>query len=76
MILKGDNLQDSYLRLFSSSGMIVHDKKYCEETEKWFSKLQEKSKLISGTSQKERHQYFQKIKNKINQTSDRLVQIP
>ena len=76
MIIKADKLQDSYVKLFSSNGMIVHDKKYCEETEKWFLKLQKKSKLISGSSQKERHQYFQIIKNKIAQTSEKIRLAP
>jgi plasmid maintenance system antidote protein VapI len=72
MIIKSDSLQDCFLRLFSASGMIVHDQAYCQETEKWFYNLHDKSTLVSGSSKKERHIFFQVLKNKVQQLIDKL----
>ncbi len=72
MILTSDSLNDCLLRLFSANGMIVNNHTYCIETEKWFNNLLDKSTLISGSSKKERHAFFQVLRNKIQLVIDKL----
>ncbi len=72
MILTSENMNDCLLRLFSANGMIVNNHSYCIETEKWFYNLLDKSKLISRSSMKERHMFFQMLKNKVQLLIDKL----
>jgi hypothetical protein len=72
MIIKSENLQDCFLRLFSASGMIINDQSYCLEMEKWFNRLHDKSTLVSGSSKKGRHQFFQALTYKIQLLVDKL----
>lgn len=72
IIVKGGGQQSCFLRLFSASGMIIRDQVYCQETEKWFYNLLDKSTLISGSSQKERHRFFKSLRDKVEQTVERL----
>lgn len=65
MIIKSENKRDCFLRLFSASGMIVWNQNYCEETEKWFYNQLDKSTLVSGSSKKERHQFFDSLGKRI-----------
>lgn len=72
MVVKGGDQQSCFLRLFSANGMIIRDLSYCRETEKWFYKHLDKSTLISGSSQKDRHRFFKSLRDKVEQTVDRL----
>lgn len=72
MIIKSENKRDCFLRLFSASGMIVRNQGYCEETEKWFYNQLDKSTLISGSSKKERHQFFDGLGKKIQNLMDKI----
>jgi hypothetical protein len=60
------DLQMVSLGHLSFSSMSTTNEKYCNRTEEWITNITKKSTLISGASEKQRFQFFQKINGMID----------
>ena len=66
VIIKSNNFVNCIIDLFTLSDIRTSNKIFCKETENWIKHLFHRSILISGTSQKERHKFFNLHRQKIN----------
>lgn len=65
-IAKRDEVCITAIKLYTINAIFTSDEYFCSEVEKWTNDLIAKSLSISGNSAKERFQFFQKLKNKVN----------
>jgi hypothetical protein len=61
------NSRASYLSHHTFNSMITSNASFCDETEEWLKNLIKKSTLISGVSEKQRHQFFKKMAGRIEE---------
>jgi hypothetical protein len=55
----------AYLSHNTLNFMATNNVSFCEDTDKWIKNVLRKSTLISGVSEKKRHQFFKKAYDKI-----------
>jgi hypothetical protein len=60
-----ENSLSVYLSHHTYNSLTTQNVPFCNETKQWIDQLIRKSTLISGVSEKQRHQYFKKIFKKI-----------
>jgi len=65
-------LRKVYLRHQNLNVLITQNDKFCEETENDLNTTLSKSVLVSGISERQRHQFFQKIYHKCENTLKKL----
>lgn len=68
-----DKYKLTFITLFSLNNMKITHEIFCDETEKWFKSITNKSMLISGFSQKQFLIFIKELKNKIEHTRKKLV---
>lgn len=57
----------SYISFNTMNSLNTANKEFCEETEHWIRNLERKSTLISGVSEKQRYQFFNKLFHHIDE---------
>lgn len=73
VITKCDDVNTTSIKLFTVNGIVTSNYVFCEETEKWIRSVISKSLCLSGSSDRERFIFFQKLKNRINNLLDKFV---
>lgn len=61
------------LKLFTINHFDIFDQRFCRETEKWLNTAIQRSTLISGSAEKQRHRFFTGQKQKICSLMDKLL---
>jgi hypothetical protein len=64
-LLKEDDRTSCILKLFTINSLYVTDKQFCSETENWLTHLSRRATLISGSSERERHKFFNSQRQKV-----------
>ena len=64
------NAMVAYVSHNTLNFMITSNTNFCEDTDKWINNVIRKSGLISGVSEKQRHQFFRKAFDKIKLLRD------
>jgi len=67
-----NDLQVIYFSFNTFNSMQTHNNSFCKETDTWIKHLQKKSIQISQVSEKQRYQFFNKIKKMISDLKKRL----
>lgn len=66
MIIKKDGASVTAVKLYTINGIFTSNEYFCSEVEKWMKNSIAKSVSLSGNSARERFQFFQNLKNKVN----------
>jgi hypothetical protein len=66
MITKKDGINVTSIKLYTINGIFTSNEYFCSEVDKWMKNSIAKSLPLSGNSTRERFQFFQKLKNKVN----------
>jgi len=66
MITKRDGVNITTIKLYTINGVFTSDKLFCSEVEKWMNHNIVNSLSLSGSSSRDRFQFFQKLKNRVN----------
>ena len=61
-----------YLSHNTFNTMATTNSSFCNETENWLKSLMQKSLMISGTAEKQRHRFFKNGQNKIDELVARI----
>lgn len=67
---EGDSI---YMGFQTFNTIITTNSRFCADTELWLKNLIRKSNLISGVSAKQRYQFFQSQRNKVNRLRDYIL---
>jgi len=65
IIAKAFQNSTTSLKLYTINAVFTTDKAFNEETEKWIDNIKAKSSMLSGTSERERFQFFNQLKIKV-----------
>jgi len=65
-------MQALYIRHYTFNILVTTDKTFCEETSQWLNGLIRKSTLISGVSEKQRYQFFQKAQECVEKLKSKI----
>jgi len=65
ILFKTPERSNCLLRLYTINGLSISDESFCRETESWLNNSIQRASLISKTSEKERHKFFNVKKQKI-----------
>jgi hypothetical protein len=74
VLTRRDNIDAIYMGFQTFNTIITTNSRFCADTEVWLRNLVKKSTLISGVSQKQRYQFFQAQRNKVNKVRDSILQ--
>jgi len=58
VILKQQGKTTCLFKLYTINSINTDDERFCQETERWLRNTAQRSTLISGASEKERHKFF------------------
>jgi len=72
VLVKAGPQQTVYLRHQTFNTLRTSNPNFCRETEQWLQNEIRKSLPISGVAEKQRYQFFQKIKQKIDRLAGKL----
>ncbi len=61
-----------YLTHNTMNKIVTVNRQFCDSTETWIENLKKKSNLISGVSEKQRYQFFNRIKSQLNNLEKRI----
>lgn len=67
-----NNIKASYLSYHSFNSMITTNVNFCNETEGWLKNLIKKSTLLSGVSEKQRYQFFNKKQDIVRKLKEHI----
>jgi len=67
-----NDLQVIFFSFNTFNSMQTHNQAFCRETDTWVKNLLKKSIQISEVSEKQRYQFFNKIKKMITELKKRL----
>ena len=65
IFFKSEEKSTCMVRLYDINGISISDENFCRETENWLTKSIQQASLISGTSVRERFNFFNAQKEKI-----------
>ena len=65
-----EDMKRCIIRLFTINGLHIKDERFCHEVEIWLDSLMKRSVLISGTSTKERFNFFSSQIKKVTSLID------
>jgi hypothetical protein len=65
-----------YLTHNTMNKIVTVNRQFCETTERWIENLKRKSNLISGVSEKQRYQFFNRIKSQLKAIEKRIQEDP
>jgi hypothetical protein len=61
-----------YLTHNTMNKIVTVNRQFCDTTERWIENLKKKSNLISGVSEKQRHQFFNRIRSQLKAMEKRI----
>lgn len=61
-----------YLTHNTMNKIVTVNRQFCDTTERWIENLKRKSNLISGVSEKQRYQFFNRIKSQLKSIEKRI----
>ncbi|MDR2232603.1 MAG: hypothetical protein LBE56_05695 [Tannerella sp.] len=85
LYISATNLENNYIllknsahtavgiRLYTVKSILTENPAFCRETEKWIENMMKKSTLLSGASERERSQFFQRMKTAMDVCRERLT---
>jgi transcriptional regulator with XRE-family HTH domain len=76
VLTRRDDTDAIYMGFQTFNTIITTNSRFCADTEVWLRNLIKKSTLISGVSQKQRYQFFQLQRNKINRLREHITKLP
>jgi hypothetical protein len=62
-----------YLTHNTMNKIVTVNRQFCDSTEKWINNLKKKSTLISGVSEKQRYQFFNRIRTQLHSLQNRIM---
>jgi hypothetical protein len=71
-LLKGNDRTSCILKLFTINSLYITDQQFCSETDNWLTHLSHRATLISGSSERERHKFFNSQRQKVRFFIDML----
>jgi hypothetical protein len=71
LIANGEN-KAVYITHHTFNKLLTTNKGFCTETEEWLNGLIRKSILLSGTSEKQRYQFFNGLQKKLDQLVEKI----
>lgn len=74
VLTRRDAIDAIYMGFQTFNTIITTHNRFCADTEVWLRNLMKKSTLVSGVSQKQRYQFFQSQRNKINKVRETILQ--
>jgi len=74
VMLKKEDTKKCLLKLFTINGLNTTDERFCQEVENWLDNTEQRATLISGASEKERHRFFNSLKQKVKMLNDKIYQ--
>jgi hypothetical protein len=72
MITKRDGVNVTSIKLYTINGIFTSNEYFCNEVEKWMEDTMSKSLFLSGASARERFRFFNQLKNKVNNLSEKF----
>lgn len=72
ILTKGLHDTTTSIKLFTINAIFTTDKTFNEETEKWIDNTKAKSMQLSGISERERFQFFNQLKSKVQKLIDKF----
>jgi hypothetical protein len=72
-LFKKNGTTKSNIKLFTINHFHICDQRFCRETENWLQAAIQRSTLISGSSEKQRHKFFNGQREKINVLMNKIV---
>ncbi len=63
-----------YLTHNTMNKIVTVNRQFCDSTERWIENLKRKSNLISGVSEKQRYQFFNRIKSQLKNLEKRIME--
>lgn len=72
ILLKQEQTLFCILKLFTINSLNITDESFCRETEGWLKHLIQRATLISGSSEKERHKFFNNQCQKVRFLMDKI----
>lgn len=72
MLVQADDLKISLLSFNTFNSLQTFNLNYCLENERWIQNLIKKSSLISSVSEKQRFQFFRKVKSMIDEVKNKI----
>ena len=72
VLLKKDGVISCSLKLFIINHFRIYDQRFCTEAENWLNTAIQRSTLISGSSEKQRYNFFNQQRQKINTLMEKV----
>jgi hypothetical protein len=72
ILVKMGDTQLTYLTHNTLNYLITTNQSFCRETETWIKNLMRKSMLLSGASEKQRHQFFRRAQDNVKALRGRI----
>lgn len=72
ILVKMNEARASYLSHHTFNSMLTTNAMFCNETEEWLKNLIKKSILISGVGEKQRYQFFKKLRETVNELKEKI----
>ncbi|HRZ42678.1 MAG TPA: hypothetical protein P5228_08245 [Bacteroidales bacterium] len=73
VLTRRDGGDSIYMGFQTFNTIITTNSRFCSDTELWLKNLIRKSNLISGVSAKQRYQFFQSQRNKVNRLREYIL---
>lgn len=73
VLTRRDDADAIYMGFQTFNTIITTNKQFCADTEMWLRNLMKKSTLISGVSLKQRYQFFQAQRDKVNKVRNNIL---
>ncbi|MDR2234282.1 MAG: hypothetical protein LBE56_14305 [Tannerella sp.] len=74
ILLKNESQTVVGIRLYTVKSIVTRHPAFCMETEKWIENLMKKSTLLSGSSEMEREQFFQRTQREIDRRKEKCLE--
>ena len=72
VLFKKNGATNCTIKLFTINHFYISDQRFCVETEKWLNTAIQRATLVSGSSEKQRRQFFDRQRQKITALKDKL----
>jgi hypothetical protein len=70
LLIRNDNKYNCYVRLFAATNFYTNDADFCSDIRREITDLTSMSALVSARLKHERRQFFQNMRDKINDVTD------
>jgi len=70
-----EGIKTVYLSFNTFNKITTRNQFFCEEIDKWLKNLIKKSNLISGISEKQRHRFFNRINEGLENTRNKILKV-